>query len=265
MHHPQDLVVGLALRQRARQAVVQRLGLKEQAAGGLLVAGSVQRHAMAHVLRCHGSHQRIQRAAGLACVARYLGHALLVAVQLLEHDQRQEDVMLLEAEQAHRVVHQHIGIQHEQAAHFGRAAGRFLARRCRAGCSSWGSGNRFGGNGPGSHSRRGLGLGGRCRYRFGRSTATCRCRSRNGSGGIQRRRDRRSLARSACAAATRGRALGWCGTDTGVGNGDRTRRQRVGSRFTGFGLAGAGGGSLGQKCGIQLGGALLGSGWQWHV
>ena len=69
-------------------------------------------------------------AADLAGVARDLGHALLVAVELLQHDHRQEDVVLLEAEQAHRVVHQHVGVEHEQ---LGRAGCRAALRALRLG------------------------------------------------------------------------------------------------------------------------------------
>jgi hypothetical protein len=70
--------------------------------------------------------QRVQLAADLAGVARHLAHALLVPVQLFERDHRQVDVVLLEAEQRHRVVHQHVGVEHEQ---LGRAAHRAACAR----------------------------------------------------------------------------------------------------------------------------------------
>ena len=63
--------------------------------------------------------QGIKRAAGLAAVAGDFRHALLVAVELFEHDHGQEDVVFLEAEQAHRVVQQHVGVQHEQTGRSG--------------------------------------------------------------------------------------------------------------------------------------------------
>jgi hypothetical protein len=43
--------------------------------------------------------QRVEFAADLARVARHLAHALLVAVEFFQRDHRQEDVVLLEAEQ----------------------------------------------------------------------------------------------------------------------------------------------------------------------
>jgi hypothetical protein len=64
----------------------------------------------------HVGDHRVERAAHLARVARDLRHALLVVVEFLERDDRQEDVVLGEAEQARRVVHQHVGVEHEQLA-----------------------------------------------------------------------------------------------------------------------------------------------------
>jgi hypothetical protein len=51
-----------------------------------------------------------------------------VAVELLERDHRQVDVVLVEAEQAHRVVHEHVGVEHEE---LGRAGAARLARARR--------------------------------------------------------------------------------------------------------------------------------------
>jgi hypothetical protein len=44
-----------------------------------------------------------------------------VAVELLERDHRQVDVVLFEAEQRGRVVHQHVGVEHEQLGRPGAA------------------------------------------------------------------------------------------------------------------------------------------------
>jgi hypothetical protein len=82
-----------------------------------------------------GVGQRVELAADLARVARDLAHALLVAVELLERDHRQVDVVLLEAEQRHRVVHQHVGVEHEQL-------GRPVLRGCAAAAAGAGSGAR---------------------------------------------------------------------------------------------------------------------------
>ena len=113
LDHAQNLVVGLALGQAHGQAHVQGLRLEKQLATHIAVAGAVQRQAFGHV-GALGAGQRIQRAAGLACVACHLGHAFFIAVQLFQHDHGQEDVMFLKAEQAHGVVHQYIGIEHEK-------------------------------------------------------------------------------------------------------------------------------------------------------
>jgi hypothetical protein len=66
------------------------------------------------VARRHVGGERVEVAAHLARVARDLGHAALVAVELLERDHRQVDVVLVEAEQRRRVVHQHVGVEHEE-------------------------------------------------------------------------------------------------------------------------------------------------------
>ena len=66
------------------------------------------------IARRHVGGERVEVAAHLAGVARHLGHAALVPVELLERDHRQVDVVFLEAEQRRRVVHQHVGVEHEQ-------------------------------------------------------------------------------------------------------------------------------------------------------
>ncbi len=128
LHDAQDLVVRLARRQARRQADVERLGLEEQFAAGLAPAGAVQGHAFAHrggVARSDGCGQRVQVAADLAHVARHFRHALLVAVEFFERDHRQVDVVLLEAEQRRRVVHQHVRVEHKQ---LGGPGATWLAR-----------------------------------------------------------------------------------------------------------------------------------------
>ena len=120
-HHAQNLVVGLALGQRIRrQSVVLHTGLKEQVARGLAVAGRVQRDAFCQFFFGSRSHQCIEHAAGLAHVARHFVAAFFVAVHFLQHDQGQIDIVLFKPEQAGGVVHQHIGVEHEQFAGCGR-------------------------------------------------------------------------------------------------------------------------------------------------
>ena len=130
LHDAEDLVVGLALRQPGRQRRVDERRLEEELAAGLAMTGPRERQALAHVggaVAAEGAGgERVEIAAHLARVARDLAHALLVIVEFLERDHRQVDVVLLESEERHRVVHQHVGIEHEQA----RRAG--TARRARA-------------------------------------------------------------------------------------------------------------------------------------
>ena len=61
--------------------------------------------------------QFVQIARSLACIARDLGGAFLVVIELFEREHREEDVVLFEAEQTGGVVHQYVGIEHEE---FGR-------------------------------------------------------------------------------------------------------------------------------------------------
>src|SRR5574340_1554297 len=56
----------------------------------------------------------VEKAAGLARVARHLGHALLVVVELLQRGDRHIDVVFFETKQARGVVHQHVGVKDEQ-------------------------------------------------------------------------------------------------------------------------------------------------------
>ena len=141
LHYAQDLVVRLALGQAGGQTVVQRLGLEQQFALGLALASAAQIEALGNV-RTGRAGQRVERAAGLAGVARHFGHAFFVTIELFEHDHGQEDVVFFKAEHAHRVVHQHIGVKHKQ---LGRtAAGRFAAARgyslgYRLGCQGSGA------------------------------------------------------------------------------------------------------------------------------
>ena len=57
--------------------------------------------------------QLVELATDLAGTAGGIGGSFLEPVQLLEDDHRNEQVMFLEAEQAARIVHQHVGIKNE--------------------------------------------------------------------------------------------------------------------------------------------------------
>ncbi len=133
-HHREDLVVGLAGRQRRRQVAVDRLGLQEQApAGRRPVLARLDRQPGGDIAAL-GRDDLVEEAARLARVARHVRKALLVAVELLQRAHRQVEVVLLEAEQAGRVVHQHVRVEHEQLLdlRFSGAA-LLLLRHCVAG------------------------------------------------------------------------------------------------------------------------------------
>jgi hypothetical protein len=70
----------------------------------------------------------VQHARGLAGIAGDFRHALLVVVEFLQRHDRQEDVVFLEAEQATRVVHQHVGVEDENLGNGGLLGGSGLAR-----------------------------------------------------------------------------------------------------------------------------------------
>ena len=55
----------------------------------------------------------IDKAADLTGVARRLRHAFLVGVEFLQHHHRQEDVVFIKAEDGGRIVHQDVGVEHE--------------------------------------------------------------------------------------------------------------------------------------------------------
>ena len=123
--HAEDLVVGFAGRQRGRQRLRHRMRLEVEAAAGILVAECRERDAEVDVVVAGRADQRVERATHLARVACDFGHALLVIVEFLERHHRQIDVVFLEAEQRGRVVHQHVGVEHE---HLDRVALRLAAR-----------------------------------------------------------------------------------------------------------------------------------------
>ena len=85
------------------------------------VAGG-QRQAAVDLLLGGVTHHVIEEATHLAHVARGLREALLVGVEFLEHHHGQVNVVLLEAEDRRRVVHQHVGVEHEESAAGPRAS-----------------------------------------------------------------------------------------------------------------------------------------------
>jgi hypothetical protein len=61
-------------------------------------------------------HQLVEKAAHLAHVARRFRQTLLARIEFLEHRHRDVYVVLFEAKNCRRVVHQDVGIEHENPA-----------------------------------------------------------------------------------------------------------------------------------------------------
>ncbi|MPN59595.1 hypothetical protein SDC9_207316 [bioreactor metagenome] len=77
-----------------------------------------------------GRDDLVHHPAGLARIARDLGHAFLVVVEFLQRHDRHVDVVLFETVEAGGVVHQDIGVEHEQ---FGLRCGSAAAGRLLGG------------------------------------------------------------------------------------------------------------------------------------
>ncbi|ENO78878.1 dehydrogenase [Thauera sp. 63] len=154
----QDLVVAACGRQGGRQRDVDRFGLQEQPPGRQAARWLLEADARVDAFE-RAADDLVEQATGLARVARNLGRALLVVVQFLQRHDRHEQVVLLEAEEAGRVVHQHVGVEHEELAGVllrglataGRGGGR--------GCGGLRLG--LGGRGHGQWAERTVGAGGK--------------------------------------------------------------------------------------------------------
>ena len=119
----EDLVVGLAVRERGRQHRSDHLGLQVELAARRTARLGVERDALGDSVR-HRCHELVKKARRLPRVARDFAHAFLVAVELLEREDRQIDVVLFEPEEACGVVHQHVRVEHEELAGQLEAGGR---------------------------------------------------------------------------------------------------------------------------------------------
>ncbi len=71
--------------------------------------------ALVDLVLVEAAHEIVEESTDLAHVARLFGQAFLVGVELLEHHHRQEHVVFFEPEDRSGVVHQHVGIQHEES------------------------------------------------------------------------------------------------------------------------------------------------------
>ncbi len=113
--------------------------LEEQAPGRrpLAVIARVagrQREAVVYLVFVEAAHEVVEKATDLAHVARLLGKALLVRVELFEHHHGQEHVVFLEAEDGGGVVHEHVRVEHEEPPLLGGL--RFAGVRSGATCSA---------------------------------------------------------------------------------------------------------------------------------
>ena len=134
-------VVGAVARDAFRQRGFEQLRLEKQPSRGRALAvihrhRGRQRETAVDLLLGGALHQLVEKAADLAHVAGRLRDAFLARIELLEHGHRNVDVVLLEAEYRRRVVHEHVGVEHENApllarlAHLGNG-GRHRPRRPR--------------------------------------------------------------------------------------------------------------------------------------
>ncbi len=118
----QDGIVRPMPREAVRQHGLQQLRLKEQAPARRALAvidgnGGGQRKPAVDLILRGALHQLIEgKAADLANVARRLRQAFLAGVEFLQHRHRNIDVVLFEPKNGRRIVHQHIGVEHENTA-----------------------------------------------------------------------------------------------------------------------------------------------------
>ena len=121
---PEDQIVDADPGQTRRQTARELAGLEEQPAGGRFfavvaaIAGGYDQPGI-DLLLGDAAHHVIEKAADLACVARCLRQAFLIRIQLFEHHHRQINVVLFEAKDRGRIVHEHIRVEHEQSARGG--------------------------------------------------------------------------------------------------------------------------------------------------
>src|SRR5271170_1610215 len=104
LDHTDDLVVGLATGKSCGQFAVDRLCLQKQPPGRLSTITIFQFYAALNVVLAN-VYDFIEKAAGLSRIARDLRHTLLVSIELFEYRHWNVNIVLLEAEQASRVMH----------------------------------------------------------------------------------------------------------------------------------------------------------------
>ena len=118
MHeHGKDVVVAFGGGQRSGQRLRDGVGLEKQRARRLPARCVMQRDARAHVgATFNAADNGVQHPAGLTRIAGDFGQPFFVGIQLFERHHGDVQIVLFKAEQAGRVVHQHVGIEHKQFA-----------------------------------------------------------------------------------------------------------------------------------------------------
>ena len=115
LHYGENLVVALASGQALGQRCGFDVGLQHELALRFAAAGAGERNAAAQKMRA-GIDHFVEKAAGLAGIARHIGHAFFVRIHFFERDDGDIKIMLFEFKQAGRVVQQHIGVENKQLA-----------------------------------------------------------------------------------------------------------------------------------------------------
>jgi len=117
----QDMVVEVAARQRFREIEVQGYGLEEQAPLGLDHLGFVSLgkghdgQSSVDFLLVGTAHESIEKTADLGHIPRHFRHPFFALVEFLDHRHGQINIVLVEMEQGGGIVHQHVGIEDEEA------------------------------------------------------------------------------------------------------------------------------------------------------
>ena len=93
-------------------------GLKVKPAAAGSGAPVFQRHACLHPVSTGAVDNFVENSARFANVSSRFGHAFLAGVEFFENDERKEHVVLLKAEYRRRIMHEHIGVEHENLVWF---------------------------------------------------------------------------------------------------------------------------------------------------
>ena len=115
----ENCVIRSVARQGIGQSAAQNARLEEQSSGRALLVSvhlrSRQRQAFVDLHLAGVFHELIEESTDLPHVASSFGQTFLTGVQLLEHDHGNEDVVLIETKDGGGIVHEHVGVENENA------------------------------------------------------------------------------------------------------------------------------------------------------